>query len=162
MRIFLSAIISSAFVAIASAQETPVTLNIDGKPALVLQAPASAKTTSSNAYVNIKTAKLSLYIWAAPDAKVANDATPRVAELIKNEFVKFKATSVKDLTIAGAPAKDVIGAGNEADDGDPGHAEVILFEVADHVFAACVHGEFDDAFREKEPMMAVLKTAHAP
>ena len=82
--------------------------------------------------------------------------------MIKSEFVKFKAMSVKDLTIAGAPAKDVIGAGNEADDGDPGHAEVILFEVADHVFAACVHGEFDDAFREKEPMMAVLKTAHAP
>ncbi len=161
MRIFTSAILSFALVAIASAQET-VTLNVDGKPALVLQAPESAKTTSSNAYVNIKTAKLSLYIWAAPDAKVAGDAVPRVGELIKSEFVKFKQTSAKDITVAGAPAKDVIGSGNEADDGDPGHAEVILFEVADHVFAACVHGEFDDAFRERDSMMAVLKTAHAP
>jgi hypothetical protein len=161
MRIFISATISFLLVAVASAQET-VTLTVDGKPALVLQAPVSAKTTSSNAYVNIKTAKLSLYIWAAPDAKVAKDAMPRVAELIKSEFVKFQTTSVKDITIAGAPAKDVIGSGNEADDGDPGHAEVILFEAGDHVFAACVHGEFDDAFREKEPMMAVLKTVHAP
>ncbi|HEY3854381.1 MAG TPA: hypothetical protein VGO67_08325 [Verrucomicrobiae bacterium] len=161
MRIFLSAILSFALVAIASAQEA-VTLAIDGKPALVLQAPASAKTTFSNAFINIKTAKLALYIWAAPDAKVAGDAVPRVGELIKSEFVKFKTTSVKDISVAGATAKDVIGSGNEADDGDPGHAEVILFEVGDHVFAACVHGEFDDAFREKEAMMAVLKTAHAP
>jgi hypothetical protein len=162
MRIFASAFLSFVFAAIASAQEISVALTVDGKPALVLQAPASAKTTSSNAYINIKTAKLSLYIWAAPDAKVANDATPRVAELIKSEFVKFKTTSVKDITVAGAPAKDVIGSGNEADDDDSGHAEVILFEVGDHVFAACVHGEFDDAFREREPMMAVLKTARVP
>ncbi len=100
MRIFTAAIISFVFAAIASAQEASVTLAVDGRPALVLQAPVSAKIASSNAYVNIKTAKLSLYIWAAPDAKVANDAAPRVGDLIKGEFVKFKTMSVKDIALA--------------------------------------------------------------
>ena len=159
-------ILASIFVifvaALASAQETAVTLSVDGKAVLVLQAPSDAKVTFSNAYVNIKTPKMSVYIWAVPDAKVANDAVPRVADLIKSEFVKFKTTSTKDITIAGAPAKYVTGSGNEADDGDPGNADVVLFEAGDHVFAACIHGEFDDAARERAPMMAVLKTTHTP
>ena len=41
-------------------------------------------------------------------------------------------------------------------------AEVVLFVVGGHVFAACVHGEFDAAFRARTPMMAVLKTAQMP
>jgi hypothetical protein len=161
MRILASVFITF-FTGLASAQETAVPLQVDGKPALILQVPSEAKITSSNAYVNIKTAKMSLYIWGVPDAKVANDAAPRVADLIKSEFVKFKTTSTKDIKIGGAPAKYITGSGNEADDGDPGNADVVLFEAGDHVFAACIHGEFDDASRERAPMMAILKTAHAP
>jgi hypothetical protein len=85
-----------------------------------------------------------------------------VADLIKSEFTNFTATATNDLVITGAPAKHVIGSGNEADDGDPGHAEVVFFVVRRHVFAACVHGEFDDASRARAPMMAMLQTAHAP
>jgi hypothetical protein len=66
------------------------------------------------------------------------------------------------VDIAGAPAKHIIGPGNEADDGDPGNAEVVLFVVGGRVFAGCVHGEFDDASRARPAMMAVLQTAHAP
>ena len=146
----------------ASAQDSSVTLSVDGKPALVLQAPSAAKITSSNAYVNIRTTNMSLHVWAVSDAKIADDAAPRAGDLIKSEFKNFKPRAVKDLVIAGAPAKHVSGPGNEADDDDPGNAEVVLFEVGDHVFAACVHGEFDDASRALAPMMAMLKTAHAP
>jgi hypothetical protein len=147
---------------LASAQDTTVTLSVDGKPALALTAPAAAKVTSSNGYVNIKTTNMSLHIWAVPHAATLKDAHPRVADLIKSEFVKFKTNATKDMVIAGAPAKHVFGSGNEADDGDPGNAEVVLFVVGGNVFAACVHGEFDDASRASAPMMAVLQTAHVP
>jgi len=152
-----------AFLAgLASAQDTSVTLSVDGKPVLTLQAPPAAKVTSSNGYVNIRTTNMSLHVWAVPKARTAKAALPRAAELIKSEFIKFAPTTNMDMVIAGAPAKHVLGSGNEADDGDPGHAEVVLFVVGSHVFAGCVHGEFDDASRARAPMMAVLQTAHAP
>ena len=147
---------------LASAEETNLSLSVDGKPALALTAPAAAKVTSSNGYVNIKTSNMSLHVWVVPKAATANDALPLVAELIKSEFIKFKTKGVKDMVIAGAPSKHVTGSGNEADDGDPGNAEVVLFVVGGNVFAGCVHGEFDDASRKRAPMMAVLQTAHAP
>src|SRR5580704_2570899 len=118
-------LISVLFVLIAvaaSAQDKSVTLSVDGRPTLVLQAPAAAKITSSNAYVNIKTTTMSVYIWAVPNAKSAADAVPRAGELIKSEFVNYKPSAVRDLVIAGAAAKHIAGPGNEADDGDPGNA----------------------------------------
>jgi hypothetical protein len=153
-------ILFAAFL--ASAKDTNVTLSVDGKPALVLQAPVAAKVTSSNGYVNIRTDKMSLHVWAVPNASTANDAVSRAAELIKSEFIKFKAASVENMVIADAPAKHVTGPGNEADDGDPGNAEVVFFVIGGRVFAGCVHGEFDDAARARAPMLAVLQTAHAP
>ena len=161
MRLLTSVCIMS-LAALASAQDTSVTLSVDGKPALALQVPPAAKVNSSNGYVNIRTINMSLHVWAVPKARTAKDALPRAGELIKSEFIKFATTVTNDMVIAGSPAKHVIGAGNEADDGDPGHAEVVLFVIGSHVFAGCVHGEFDDASRARAPMMAVLQTAHAP
>ena len=105
---------------------------------------------------------MSLHIWAVSKARTVDDAVPRAAKLIESEFVKFKPGPVEKIEIAGASARHLSGAGNEADDGDPGNAEVVIFEAGGRVFAACVHGEFDDAARERAPMMAALKTAHAP
>jgi hypothetical protein len=161
MRLLTSFCILS-LAAVATAQDTSITLSVDGKPVLALQVPPAAKITSSNGYVNIRTTNMSLHVWAVPKAGTAAKALPRVAEIIKSEFIKYTITSTEDTVVAGAPAKHVIGAGNEADDGDPGHAEVVLFVVGKHVFAACVHGEFDDASRARAPMLAVLQTAHAP
>jgi hypothetical protein len=151
--------ISLAFPVLA--QDKSATLSLDGRPALGLQVPAAAKITSSNGYVNIRTTNMSLHVWAVPGAKTV-DVLPRMAELIKSEFVKFNITSSMDMVVAGAPAKHVLGSGNEADDGDPGHAEVVIFMVGGRVFAGCVHGEFDDASRARAPMMTVLQSAHAP
>jgi hypothetical protein len=159
IRRLLAFIFSITIVVRASAQENTVTLFADHNPALALRVPAAAKVTFSNDYVNIRTTNMSLHVWFVANAKTVNDAVPRAAELIKSEFIKFKASSTEDLVIAGAPAKQVTGSGNEADDGDPGHAEVVFFVVGGRVFAGCVHGEFDDASRERAPMMAVLRTA---
>jgi hypothetical protein len=162
MTSLLTSVLLISLGGLASAQDTSVALSLDGKPALVLRVSPAPKVTSSNGYVNIKTGKMSLHVWAVPDAKTAGDALPRAAEIIKSEFINFKTTSTMDMDIAGAPAKHVTGSGNEADDGDPGNAEVVFFVAGGRVFAACVHGEFDDASRARAPMMAVLKTAQAP
>jgi hypothetical protein len=158
----LASIFIMSTVALASAQDKNVTLAMGGVPALELKVPAAAKVTFSNDYINIRTTSMSLHIWAVPKAKTVNDAVPRAAKLIKSEFINFKITSTEDTVIAGAPAKHITGSGNEADDGDPGHAEVVFFVVGRRVFAACVHGEFDDASRARAPMLAMLRTAHAP
>jgi hypothetical protein len=147
---------------LASAQNKTVTVVVGGKPALELQVLLAATLTFSNDYVNIRTTNMSLHVWAVSKAKTLNDAVPHAAKLIKREFINFKTTSTEDIVIAGAPAKHITGSGNEADDGDSGHAEVVFFVVGGHVFAGCVHGEFDDASRARAPMMAVLQTAHAP
>ena len=160
-RMMASAFLSS-LAALASAQDTSVTLSVDGKPALALKVPAAAKVLSTNGYLRIRTTNLSLHVWAVPNAKTANDALPRAAEIIKSEFVKFKTTATMDMVIAGAPAKHVIGSGNEADDGDPGNAEVVFFVAGGRVFAGCVHGESDDASKARAAMMEVLKTAQTP
>jgi hypothetical protein len=158
----LACMFTASVAVVALAQDTSVTLSVDGKPALALQVPAAAKVVSSNGYINIRTTNMSLHVWAVAKAKTANDALPRTAELIKSEFIKFKTTASMDMVIAGAPARHITGSGNEADDGDPGNAEVVLFVIGGRVFAGCVHGEFDDAARARAPMMAVLQTAQAP
>ncbi len=157
---FLASLFGLTLAMTASARDKTVTLLAGGKPALALLVPAAAKITSSNNYINIHTSNMSLHIWAVPAAKTVSEAVPRAGEIIKSEFIKFTPSSTEDIIIAGAPARHVIGPGNEADDGDPGNAEVVFFAVGGHVFAACVHGEFDDAARSRAPMMAVLQTAH--
>jgi hypothetical protein len=155
-------VLIAATAVLASAQDTNVSLSVDGKPVLALTAPAAAKVTASNGYVQIKTTNMSLHVWAVPKAATANDARPLVAELIKSEFIQFTPNGHNNLVVAGAPGEHLTGSGNEADDGDPGNAEVVLFVVGGRVFAGCVHGEFDDASRARAPMMAVLQTAHQP
>jgi hypothetical protein len=157
---FLASIFIISMALRASAEDKTVTLSVDDKPALALQVPSAAKLTSSKNYVNIRTTNMSLHVWFVPKAQTVKAAEMRAAKLIKSEFVNFKTSSAEDLVIADAPARHVTGSGDEADDGDPGHAEVIFFVVGGHVFAACVHGEFDDAARARAPMMAVLQTAH--
>ncbi len=147
---------------ISASEGTSATLSVDGRPALVLKVPAAAKVTTTNGYLHLQATNLTLYVWAVPKAKTVNDAIPGVAEVIKSEFVKFKTASIMDMVVAGVPAKHVIGSGNEADDGDPGNAEVVLFATGGRVFAGCVHGEADDASKARAAMMAVLQTAQAP
>jgi len=161
MRIALTFFIV-AFTALASAQDTPITVSADGAPVLALRVPRGAKVTTTGNHTAIKATNLTLHIWTVANAKTPDDAIPGVAGLITSEFTNFKATSTNIITIAGAPARHLLGPGTEADDGDPGNAEVVLFAIGGRVFAGCVHGEFDEAARARTAMMAVLKTAQTP
>jgi hypothetical protein len=64
-------------------------------------------------------------------------------------------------TIGGSAANRVRGTGVEADDGDPGTADVIVFRAGDRLFVACTHGEsLNESARQW--MTTVVKTATAP
>jgi hypothetical protein len=162
MKCGLVLVVLLAGVGLATAQNIPATLSVDGKPVLELTVPATAKLTATNGYLKVISPKLELYIWAVPRAESVTDAVPRAADVIKREFIKFEPAATNDVQIAGAPAKDLTGPGNEADDEDEGNAEVVFFALDGRVFAACIHGEFDDAKPEHTPMLAILNTAKAP
>jgi len=165
LRRFAAAAVVLSLPFVAAAQQTTAILSIGDAPALPvlwLKVPATSKINSTNGYLHIQTTNLSLHVWAVTNAATVTDAVPHAADLIKSEFVKFKPASTVDLTIAGSPAKHVIGPGNEADDNDPGNAEVVFFTVGGKVFAGCVHGEADDASKASPAMMALLRTARDP
>ena len=101
------------------------------------------------------------YLWAVADAKSPEQVIARLGDIIKSEFVGFNPTGIKPVTLPGAKATQVFGTGKEADDGDPGLAEVVVFSVGGHVFVACVHGE-SIADWNRDFMMAALKTISTP
>ena len=160
-RHFAAAVIVLALPFVSAAQVAKPVLWQGDIPAFALIVPAAAKITSTNGYLHIQTTNLSLHIWAVTNAATVNDAVPHAAEIIKSEFVKFKPVSTTDITVDVSPAKRVIGSGNEADDNDPGNAEVVFFTFHGRVFAACVHGEADDASKARDAMMIVLGTVHS-
>jgi hypothetical protein len=162
MRNIIVGLLLTGIASLVSAQEKAVTISAGGAPALVLHVAQNAEVTATESRTVVKAKDLTLYLWPVSGVKTPTEALPRVADLIKSEFVNFKPSATNELSIAGAPAQRVIGKGNEADDGDPGAAEVVLFTTGKQVFAACIHGEFDDAARASKPMMAVLQSAKAP
>jgi hypothetical protein len=142
------------------------------RPVLALTLPPGAEAfrmdTSSNldrtgGVTEIQDAKKlhAFYIWTIADAKSLDDAVAKAPEVIKFEFIEFKPSSTKDLTVAGAPARQIEGPGKEADDKDDGNAQVILFQLGGHTFAACVHGEGDAPALHREFMMGILQTANS-
>ncbi len=145
----------------AKAGDNAATLILNGKPALVLTVPADAKVSNSNAFVKIKTANCTGYIWLVPGMKSVAEAEAQVGEIIKSEFVKFKVNASMEMKVGKLNVKHITGSGNEADDGDPGNAEAIVFKAGAHVYVACIHGEADEAARERAAFLAILGTAHA-
>jgi hypothetical protein len=102
------------------------------------------------------------FLWTVNDARTLDEAASRVPGVIRSEFRAFKLADTTDLTVAGAPAKQLTGSGAEADDGDPGNAVVVLFTAGGRVFAACVHGEGNPSAALREFMLATIQTAQAP
>ena len=146
-----------------SGEKTAAVLTSDGKAVLRLTLPPGTQTFDKDEMLTVAQGQghCRFYLWPVKNARTLEDAVPRVAELIRSEFIEFKPAGTKDLTVAGAPARQVSGSGKEADDGDPGLAEVVLFTAGGHVFAACVHGE-ELLPAARDLMMAAIQTAKAP
>ena len=162
MRIAVAGMMLAGLTSMAVAQETNVTISVAGVPALSLSMPAGAKVFPIPQKTTIVTTNMYLHIWSVSDAGTTTDALPRVATVIKSDVLEFKPGQTNAITVAGAPAVHLIGPGKEADDGDAGMADVVVFAVGKRVFVACVHGEGNDASLERKPMLDALKTAKAP
>jgi hypothetical protein len=132
-----------------------------GVDVLKLTAPADFKCVAEDGSLKFDAPKFYVEYWLASGADTVDEAVQRVATQIESEFKKFKPSQTTDLTIAGSPAKRMVGDGEEADDGDPGSADVIVFKVGNHVFVACNHGEKLTPVGQ-EGMLALTQTAQAP
>ena len=144
------------------AQERTTTVLVDKTPALELTVPAEAKVSQEKDKTVIQTTNMFLYIWSVPGAKTIDEAQTRLADTIKGDVLKFAASATNAIAVAGAPARHLSGGCVEADDGDPAAADIVIFAAGERVFVACVHGEHNDASREREPMLKVLSTAKVP
>ncbi len=131
-------------------------------PGLKLEVPKDAKVTTKGEKTSILLKDTWVYIWHVPGAKTIADAVPQVPTVIKSEFTNFAPSETKHLKVAGQDADHLFGKGEEADDGDPGAAEVVIFTVGKNIFAGCVHGEKDEAAKRSPSLLALLKSAQAP
>ena len=132
-----------------------------GVDVLKLTGPADFKCVAEDGSLKFDAPKFYAEYWLASGAHTVDEAVQRVGTQIASEFKDYKPNQTTDLTIAGSPAKRMVGAGEEADDGDPGEADVIVFKVGNHVFVACNHGEKLTSVGQ-EGMLTLTQTAQAP
>ena len=142
--IFALAFACSAITGFAETKE--IAIKVDGKEALSLSVPKDADVKTKGDKTTIIAPHVQVYVWVLPDAKTVAAVVPKAAEVIKSEFVKFAVKSTDSLKVAEHEAKLVKGSGEEADD-ERLRGQPMLFSspTAKSVFAACVHGENDDA-----------------
>ena len=163
MRTLMICLLAMVLVGFAGAQDKTsfYVVSSGDKPVLQLQIPGKVTVTATKEKTTLQTTNLILHIWVVGNATNVTDGISLLAEVIKGEVLKFKPETTTDLTVAGAPAKQLFGSGTEADDGDDGHADVVVFTACKRVFVACVHGEKLDP-AERQAMLAALQTARAP
>ena len=128
-----------------------------GDITLKMTVPKDTEITKKPSRTILHAKGLWIYLWKT-DAKTVAEAVPQTGKIIKSEFVEFAPGETKDIKVAGHDAKHLTGKGAEADDNDPGSADVVIFTDGKHVFAACVHGEKDEAAKERPEFLKVLKT----
>jgi hypothetical protein len=136
-------------------------MHAGGRDVLRVSMPADTECKAEDGVLQIRSRDGYVYVWVVRGANSVDDAVGRVGDEIKSEFKDFKATTTSALTVAGAPAKRLMGSGTEADDGDPGTADVVVFKTGEHVFVACTHGESIPASAQAQ-MMRLVQTAQAP
>ena len=139
-----TAIILTLALTALGAAEPPATLALSagGKPVAATSLPAGWKTAVAGEKITIIPAQGRPHIQVWPvAARTVAEAETGLDALIVSEVKEFKPTAKTDLTVAGKPARQLSGTGVEADDGDPGNAEVTLFSIGTQVFVLVSHGE---------------------
>lgn len=163
LKTVLFSVFALLFSAVAFAEDTKtVTISSAGTAVMTISAPQNAKVTTDKEKTVIDSKDMILDLWVVPKAKTVAEAVAGLDDLIKSEVLKFNATSSEAITVAEAEGKHLMGKGVEADDQDPGTADVVVFTVGKTVLVACVHGEGETAVRQRQPMLKALKTVKAP
>ena len=142
----------------ALAEDKEITVKVGGEAELKMSVPKDAEVTIKGAETTIHSKGLWIYLWRPAGAKTVADVVPHVGEVIKGQFVKYAVESTESLNVAGHEAKHLKGTGEEADDNDPGTADVVIFTDGKNVFAACVHGERDEAAKERPALLKALES----
>ena len=129
----------------------------NAKPAFNLSLPAGwdAVQVEEKTVIHPGAKHPHIQIWATK-AKDLATATADVAAIVVSEVTHFTPTTTTDLKIAGAPAKQLIGSGEEADDGDPSNADVTLFTVNGVVYVLVNHAEGDGAGKKRAELSQAL------
>lgn len=156
MRTYLAALALVLLGSSAFAEDKEITVAA-GDASLKMSVPKDTEVTKKTGRTILHAKGLWIYLWQT-DAKTVAEALPQVGKIIKSEFVEFVPGETKDIKVAGHDAKHLTGKGAEADDNDPGSADVVIFTDGKHVFAACVHGEKDEAAKERPEFLKVLKS----
>jgi hypothetical protein len=159
MRKIMIGLILAIWTSLALGEDAAVTISAADAPVVALSLPAQVKVYSNPPKTTIVASNMFLSVWSVPSVKTAQEALPLVAETVKGDVLQFQATQTNAINVAGVPAVHLIGTGVEADDGDPSTADVVVFAVGAQAFVACVHGEHNDASRERQPMLDALLTA---
>ena len=139
-------------------------ITVAGKPALTLQLPDGAEIKTEGERTSIRASKAQIYlqVWPLAKAKTVQDGVSLLPALLAvRDVTDFKVTTTNHITVAGAPALHLVGAGKEQDDGDPSEPDVVIFSVGNKIFAACVHGEHRVP-AEVSAMLKVLNSAKLP
>jgi len=158
MRSLLLAVALGSSTALFAAETAPhATVQNGAKPAFSLILPTGwdALQSDDKTVIHPGAKHPHIQVWATT-AKDLTAATTNVANVIVSEVTHFIPTTATDLTIAGAPAKHLIGSGEEADDGDPSNADVTLFTVNGVVYVLVNHAEGDGAAKKRAELTQVL------
>jgi hypothetical protein len=137
------------------------TLQSGGQTVLRLTLPEGTPCTSEEGVLHVRSRSGYFDVWVVNAAAGVPDGVAQAGTVIAPEFTGFHATTTSAATVAGSPATHLVGSGAEADDNDPGTAEVVVFKLADRVFVACTHGE-TLAPSSVQFMMTSLQTAQRP
>ncbi len=116
-------------------------LRVEGRDVLRVSVPADAECTATEGRLNLKAPDRYVDIWVVPGAHTMSEVSAGAGRVITPEFHEFKVKTTVQTTVAGKAAERLTGSGTEADDGDPGEADLIVFGLGDRVFVACTHGE---------------------
>ena len=162
MRILSVGVLFLSLASCVWAGEHTVTVLADKTPVLELTVPLEAKVSTGKEKTVIHTTNMFLHVWPVSEAKTVDEAQVRLGDVIKGDVLKFSASATNEITVAGAPARLLVGDGVEADDGDAAKADVVIFGAGNRIFIACVHGEGNDASRERDPMLKMLQTVRSP
>lgn len=136
-------ILTFALTALGAADSAAtLALSAGGKPVASAPLPTGWKTAAAGEKITIIPAQGRPHIQVWPvAAKTVAEAETGLGALIISEVKEFEPAAKSDLTVAGKPARQLSGTGVEADDGDPGNAEVTLFTIGAQVFVLASHGE---------------------
>lgn len=162
MRTSLLALSLALLTTTVFAENKEIEIRAEGKEAFKLSVEKDAKITVKGEKTTIQAPHHQIYVWQVPGAKSVDAVVARAGEVIKSEFVKYAVKSNDAIKVVGHEARHLKGTGEEADDNDPGTAEVVIFAEGQNVFAACVHGERDEAARQRPELLKVLGTIKAP